>query len=539
MSWRTIGLLALACAAGIIVLSLDRDEAPGSAPVFSFTGERADELVVIRGADTTLVRKTGVPWQMLVPVVDVADEAAVGAILEQLQDVHAERTFSAEGDLALFGLKPPELELRVGRGDSLAVSFAVGGFNPAGTGRYAMAADSTQILVVPDRIFTRLAAAAGDLRSARLIQAQTDDIVAIRRTGSEPPLLLKKAEGGWEVRMPVMAKADDTAVRSLLRQLREPVAREFVLSARRAPAATWIVETFASAETLDVFMASGDQLLVHSSLRHDAMMVDSSVAAILSAPSDTWRSRELMPWSAYSVQALRFAAASGETLSLRQDSAGRWRVGDFGADAPGVMRLIRDLEAARVRFTYDSLDAWAPVLTIVAQGPDHDSVAIEIGPMRAEGRPVFADHLGGSALLASVVPDTLNLHERVWRSRRLVEANAYEIEALEVRVGDVSATATRRGFEGWKTSKRWAFGVSPDSVVAALLEVRIARFPEEIDAAEPTELARAHLTLNENGMSVILCASGSDSLLARIDGGLMVGIEADLLPVLRGGLTSP
>ncbi|MBN1425209.1 DUF4340 domain-containing protein [Candidatus Fermentibacteria bacterium] len=533
MSWKTVGLLALACAVGITMLMLDSDTGPKEAPVLSFQGDEVDELMVIRGPDTVLVRKAGESWQMVAPVYDMADDGAVGVILEQLQDTHADRAFSPEARLASFGLDPPELELVARTGDTMRARLALGSVNPAGKSRYAHTADTSVVLVVPERVFTRLATASADLRSTRLLQAPAEDIVAVNRTGIGQVLSLAKHDGTWELGMPVSARADDSAVRSLLRRLREPVVDEFLPGVSCTPAATWVVHTAASAETLDVCLTDHDSPLICSNLRGDAMVVDSSLAALLLAPVDTWRSRELLPFSAYEVQAIRFASALGETLAISKDGAGRWRVGTQAADAQSVMRLIRDLEAARVDFSDHAVDEWEPVMTLVAESRRRDSVAIQMGPLRAQGRVIFAQHLGGPALLVSPVVDTLTLEANAWRSRRVIDLDAFEVNALEVRLEGVAATATRQGVDGWKVSNHWASDAAPDSVVASVMEARLARFPEEVEAGEIRETATVRFTLDDGDMTIALWTSGSDSLLASVDGGPVLGLEADLLPMLR------
>jgi hypothetical protein len=133
--------------------------------------------------------------------------------------------------------------------------------------------------------------------------------------------------------------------------------------------------------------------------------------------------------------------------------------------------------------------------------------------------------------------EPVSLNPAAWRSRRLIALDSYQVDDVSVRMNGRSGSATRHGYDSWQTAKGWVGG-SPDTLLAALFDTRIARFPEEGVPQEFEEVASVTLTGSDSRVTLTLGKGREDSLLARVDGGPVVGINHDILPNLRRCLPS-
>jgi len=536
--WRTIAVLAGCCAVVLVLVVLDRGAPPAPRTMLSFDRGMVAEITVVEGSDTTCVRKTNGGWQVIRPVEDAADGEAVMSIVEQLAEATAERSFPLEKPRSSFGLNPPALRVVIRSGAGELGRLALGNPNPAGAQRYALSADTAMVQLVPDHVFTRLTASTSRLRSQRMLQVDTDSAEALRYHGAGVRMALIHTDRGWRLDAETRAWADEDAVRSLLRRLKDPVVEDFLPHVDGFPSAQWIVETASSAETLAVYDSPPLALTVQSSARRYALAVDASLRSLLVTNPDTWRSRALMPLSAYDVQVLRIVGQGPDTVLLRR-SEGRWTVGTSSADAQAVMGFIRSLEAVRVDSFLGPQEhrGWTPELTVVAEGRDGDALTVDIGFPHAGARLVWAEHLGGAAVVRGMELEPVSLNPAAWRSRRLITLDSYQVDDVSVRMNGRSGSATRHGYDSWQTAKGWVGG-SPDTLLAALFDTRIARFPEEGVPQEFEEVASVTLTGSDSRVTLTLGKGREDSLLARVDGGPVVGINHDILPNLRRCLPS-
>ncbi len=535
MRWRTVWVLLAALGVGVVVLVVDRRGSSVPPPLLSFPQLAVTQLRVVRGGDTTVVAKVDTSWRVVTPVADLADERAVSAVLEQLAELHTERRFALEGEPAAFGLHPPELEVHVSGAGFPPVALALGAPTPSGRSHYASVDGGRTVALVPGRVKDRLHTSTADLRSRRVLTLDPEEVTSIRREGMGASLSLVREGGRWEMRAPVVARADEVAVRSTLRRLREPVAARFVDSSW-PPEATWVFSHDALAETLVVTWIGPDSLLVGSSLRPQALVADSSLASTLLAPTDTWRSHDLLPVSSYEVRRLTLVSA-GDTLRLERDGRGRWRVGTALAETPQVMRLLRGLEVSRVRFEA-GLSSFSPDLSLVVGDGDGLDSPILFGPPGPSGRVVHAGHLGGFARVMTPALDTLVLSSEAWRSRRIVPLDAYAVERIAVECGGRNATATRRDFDRWKTSRTWQTPCSPDSLVRTLLDARVETFLDTLDPTLLHETATVSLSSHDETVMLVLGRWGSDSLLAAVEG-RVVRLDRDLVRAVRGAVERP
>lgn len=534
MTWRTVAILGGCCVLVCVALLLDRHVAAKKKPVLSFSADQVVEVAVATTTDTIKVGRTSGAWRVMYPAADVADSEAVASIVEQMAEIEAERAFPPDSPLASFGLNPPRVRVIAQGAKGELARLAFGSQTPAGTHRYAITADTAVVCLVPDRSYVRMENTVHALRSRRLVQTRPEAVDTLRYVAGDTTLTLARTGTEWFLAQPHGARADDAAVRNLLRRLGEPVVQAFLPEAARPIRASWILTVPPSAETLTVYASGADSLIVGRSGRPFALAVDTSLASLLVAEPGRWRSREVFPLSAYDVRSLEIAGST-DTLRVRHADGGGWRVGDFAADAQVVMRFIRGLESARVDTFLGEPKDWEKKaeVQLTAVGRDGEPVTLAIGPRRGEARLVAADHLGGVVLAEGLDLDSLSLLPGSWRSRRLMDLEPYQVEGITVEMNGASAAVSRHGFDRWKRRKGWAADADPDTLLETLKKAIIARFPEDEMPRPMTEVARVTLTVQESKQVLTLGHADGESLLARVDGGPPLALESDLVPHLR------
>jgi hypothetical protein len=515
-------------------VKLDRGTPAAERPLLSFSRGDVAEVMAVE-AETSVVVRTAGRWQLVRPVVDAADGGSVESLLEQLGEVRAERSFPAGGSRKQFGLAPPALTVVARSASSELALLTLGGRNPAGDHRYAQTADSAVICLVPDGVFFRLSSAVGGLRSRRVLEPDAGTVDTLRCTIGDSAVVLARTAEGWRIDEPRPARADEALVRSLLRRLGEPVVRGYVPQEACEPAATWILRGAGYADTLRVCLPRPESLIVRSSARSWTLAVDTSLTPLLLAGWDSWRDRSVLPFPPFEIQAIRMTGPAGDALALTRTEQGSWLVGADPADGSAVMRLIRGFEAARVEsFLNGAGDGmWPPELVIAFTRADGETAIINVGPRRKAARLVRANHLGGCAVARGIEPDSLSRDPRCWRSRMVIEMDTELVDSIDLRIGEVAASA-RRSLDGWKTSEQWTTEASPESLLSMIRDARIARFTEDIGAVEgPEEMAALRLALGDRVVELSLVRAGGDSTLVRVNAGPPLGLAGSIVPRLR------
>ncbi len=144
---------------GYIWYAFLRADAPPQTPVtpaptpISFLQLKTDQVNAIQVRDvktnqTTRVVRDGDKWKMEQPAQGEAFFSRVGSFVALFNRVNADRKIETPGDLAAFGLNPPQYELRLEMQDGSALTIQLGDQNPDGNYFYARKNDDAAVYLI-------------------------------------------------------------------------------------------------------------------------------------------------------------------------------------------------------------------------------------------------------------------------------------------------------------------------------------------------------------------------------------------------------
>lgn len=224
-------------------------------------------------------------------------------------------------------------------------------------------------------------------------------------------------------------------------------------------------------------------------------LASSKVGDLVRRGVDDFRSKEV--WSISSATARRIRIeAGGRSVVLRRDTHGWW-LGDEGprADKDTIDEWLRDAQSVRsAGFLDDQTPASAGLDSPAARIEVEDEAGtstLRFGPPEDDGAIAATDH--GVVRVGTDAMDLVRLDG--WESKQLIPVRRYQIDRLEVRLGDRSIALTRA--EG-----KWS---DADGNPSALGDALLQKLEDA-----PADHARTGLPARQGEYGRILLAEGAD-----------------------------
>lgn len=216
-------LVTLLVVGGLVYLRLNapttREAMEAKRYAAVFDADRVDGIDLVRGSETISLRRENGLWQMVAPVKDRADSAAVDRLImaARFLEVRDRLPKPDQAALAEAGLVTPRLRLDL-RGDR-HVRLDLGGSTALPEQIFARVEGESALLRVPSTIVELATAPVAGFRDPRLTDLAPGDIekFTVRRADGEMTVRLER--GQWMVEKPVSAPADPRAVASFLELL--------------------------------------------------------------------------------------------------------------------------------------------------------------------------------------------------------------------------------------------------------------------------------------------------------------------------------
>ena len=161
-------------------------------------------------------------WELVEPVRWPANYFAVNRLISDLQTLERESSFAVEGStLADYGLGEPQGLLTHGRRGEKGV-LKIGKQTDVGGRLYVLPASGERIFVVSDALLRSLRQSVEDFRSDSVFSIPPPEVrswnIQIAESGNLRVWLSRDKEK-WKLETPVQARADKTAVESLLNRI--------------------------------------------------------------------------------------------------------------------------------------------------------------------------------------------------------------------------------------------------------------------------------------------------------------------------------
>jgi len=198
----------------------DPSDADKKEKVFTVESDKIDEITVkSESGERTVLKKVGTEWQIVEPVAAQPDGAAVSGLTSNLSTLELQRVIEENPqDLAEYGLAQPRLEVTFKTGGQ-EHRLQIGRKTPAATDLYARLGDQKRVFLIPGYVDATFNKTTFDLRDKTVLKVDRDKIDTLSITSPKRVLKFTKADGEWQMTLPVKGRADFTAVDGLVSRL--------------------------------------------------------------------------------------------------------------------------------------------------------------------------------------------------------------------------------------------------------------------------------------------------------------------------------
>lgn len=440
----TLLLLALCLAAAAYVFLVERKQ-----PTEEQVQEQEKALLTLEPREVRRLRiETGgkaivcersdsTNWVLRAPVEDKAENTTVEGVLTQLKSLKAERVFTPEDSLAVYGLGVPGAVVTVETATG-SHTLEIGDKSGTGDGYYARVDRSPKIGIIPTYLVEgQIRKGATEFRDKRLADFPLERarrVMLETPSGGRIEMTRETAEGEWTIVSPATLEADATAVNNLVNRFRFLRARDFVdtperddLGLRDPSVRLTVTLDDASSHTLSLGRTEGEDVYAQVSGRATIYRVPKATRTDLTKSVTDLRDRRVMKFEPNDAVGLTLEMG-GRTLTAEKDSAGVWRYADEPSRTAVKWRIedpIRNLSLLRAEeFVDEGLSEAAagldrPRLVVTVLLKDGSRHAARFGRLEAE--KVYASGERGPRIVRA--PTTA-----MTQFESLVNARPYETE---------------------------------------------------------------------------------------------------------------
>ncbi len=531
--------------------------------VVNFEREKLDGLFIQNGDDRIELRRQNNKWRLESPIKDQADNAAVAALLSDLEAWQKDDTIMAKeiekekNRLDEYDLSKPKLRLKLlGANAPPEILF---GKDAALEGKmYVRFENSKDIFITTQTVKNELAKKPEDFRDRKLTELTTSQVVrALLKTVSGEMELQKKGDH-WEIVKPLRACGDDQKVGDLLAQVTTARIEQFVVDDRGDLHPYGLAEPrgsitlFAQDDKQGQMLQIGtvpeknkEQVYVRFAARNAVYTLPKKIEEILNTKPADLRDRHLVRFETNILDRITIdAPGKGKTVLARKNEA--WTIANRNnepANSGEVNRLIDTLKNEQVtKFVTDvaseldkyaldrpqlqvTLSSFASENTAETKAGEQPFATIAFG--KIEGNNVYA-RLGDEPFVVAVkrtLLDNIFVDPLQWQELAIFRFKPEEVHRLSV-VTDREQSLIR----GAKNQWTWVSGSGPinQTNVQSLLNtltnlhaVRWAGATLPVHQLEKPQLTITFTTSSDDKtLHKLLVGGPTDDgmLFARVDG---------------------
>jgi hypothetical protein len=190
--------------------------------VFTVDADKVDELKLKSSSgETSTLKKAKDGWQLVEPLTAKVDESVVTGITSNLASAEIQSIVDeAPKDLQPYGLDKPRIEVAFkAAGDKEYRRLLLGGKAPAGGDLYAQLAGQKRVFVIPSFVESSFDRKPFDLRDKKILTFDREKVDRLEIAHGDVKVELTKAGQDWNITAPVQARADFSAVESIVTRL--------------------------------------------------------------------------------------------------------------------------------------------------------------------------------------------------------------------------------------------------------------------------------------------------------------------------------
>ncbi|HKK18879.1 MAG TPA: DUF4340 domain-containing protein [Opitutales bacterium] len=332
-----------------------------------------------------VLKRTGSSWQISEPMQWKANYFAINRILNQLQFIEEEATFSVDEisntgqTLADYGLEDPTIELTISEGDD-SLSLSIGTLTEIGNNVYLLGPDRERIFVINREVIDGLLVDLSDLRNREIFDIPVFEITELsvqikssaESNNGDLKVRLSNTTGQWRFEAPLSAEADPALVSNTINTLAslnvgrfiEPEANDPVLHGLENPFMRITLHGNKRRQTLlignrDPSIPSDRSPQFFARLEENpiAFTVDARPFENLLQAQESLRERNFLQFDPTGLNAIHITEATRE-IRLQKIETGDWQVLESTgngqiqpkrADLEVMQTLIEDLQEMRAK----------------------------------------------------------------------------------------------------------------------------------------------------------------------------------------------
>ena len=323
--------------------------------------DKIDQVTVkpAEGEKTTL-GKQGAGWQMTQPVAVAADEAEISGITSNLASLEVQRVVDEQAtDFKQYGLDPPRIEVSFKSGGK-DHTLMLGQKTPTGSDMYARVPDKPRVFLVSSYLESTFNKSTFDLRDKTILKIDRDKIDRVDVINADRTVTFAKKGAEWRITAPFDARADFSAIESILGRLNaspmKSIVKPEVTDPKELqeygldkPEATVRIGTGSAQAGLAIGKSAGDGVVYAKDLSRPLVFtVESALADELKKPADDFRVKDLFDSRAFNTARVE-AVRQGQTFVFEKDKDAWKQVSPAAkvADTAKVEALLTALSNTR------------------------------------------------------------------------------------------------------------------------------------------------------------------------------------------------
>jgi hypothetical protein len=328
-----------------------------------------------------ILRRKGSTWSISEPMQWAANYFAVNRILNQLQFLEEEASFSVAEiektgqSLADYGLEEPLIELTIAEGEE-AITLSIGTLTEIGNNVYLLGPNREDIFVVSRKVIDGLLIDLGDLRTREIFDIPVFEVEALSLQVKSPAsavngdlkVRLARSSTGWNFEAPLAAQANPALVSNTINTLTaakvgrfiEQEAIDPVLQGLESPFMRVTIQGNKRRQTL---LIGNPDNLAPEGAAYFAKLEDNPTVFTVGAKAfdelreaqEALRERNFMKFDQSALTAINISENERQ-IRLQRIETGNWQVIESSTDAdiqprradPEIMdRLIKELSSLR------------------------------------------------------------------------------------------------------------------------------------------------------------------------------------------------
>src|SRR5690606_8129971 len=222
----TLLLLAVALGLGAYIYFVEMKREPSDAEppkdrVFAGLDAGTINALTLRATsgDVTTVEREGAGWRITAPIQARADGAEVSSLTSNLESLDVSRAVDeAPADLATFGLAEPRMSVAFTT-ENATQTLLLGDRTATGGDIYAKLDGQSRVFLIPSWLETSLDRTTFQLRDKAIVAVDRAQVDSISIIGAPGTIELAKEGDRWSLEQPISARADSSAVDTLLTRL--------------------------------------------------------------------------------------------------------------------------------------------------------------------------------------------------------------------------------------------------------------------------------------------------------------------------------